>query len=217
MTAEAETQILLQEISTFAFIGERNLGKGKFVVSTTGLHWCAIDSPSSENLDFHVPCKSVVVHAISRDISAFPEECIYCMIDDQFPLPGDQDGAEERDDPDDKSEECSELRFVPEDKSLLDQIYAAIVECQNLNPDTESEDSSDDEGRFEDSAGDGNGWIFAESNGQQDGDGQNDIVLPAPDEFVNMVNEQQETGETDEMMDVGQFDDVEKSDEQDHS
>ena len=219
MAAEDIT-VLLQQTDVSAFIGERGLGKGKLIVSQTGLHWHYDDAASSSNVDFHVPCKSVVVHAISRDTSAFPEECIYCMTEGQFPLPTTSDGSSEgREDPDEESEESSrlcELRLVPDDKSVLDTMYAAIVECQNLNPDTESEsesENSSEEGEWFVGEDDSTGWIQAESNGHEPCS-NGGIVLPAPGEFVSMVG-QEDSRDADEMMHDGQFDDVE--DKEDYS
>lgn len=207
--------VLLQETSVAAFIGEQGLGKGKLIVSQTGLHWHYDDgAASSSNVDFHVPCKSVVVHAISRDTSTFPEECIYCMTEGQFPLPTRDDSSEGGEDPDDDSESSRlcELRLVPDDKSMLDTMYAAIVECQNLNPDTESEsENSSDEGEWFVGEDDSAGWLQPESNGH--GPCSNGgIVLPAPGEFVSMVG-QEDCQDEDRMIHDGQFDDVEDKDD----
>lgn len=205
---EPVSTVLFQQTNVSAFVGERGLGKGELIVSNTGLQWREVDT----NADLQVPCRSVVVHAISRDTSAFPEECIYCMTDGSFPLPCGNGSAEDRDNPDEGAEESEhlcELRLVPDDKSLLDAIYAAIVECQSLNPDTDSGDSSDEGEWFDGSVG-ADGWMQAEPNGHEDDHGG--IVLPAPSEFESMV-EQQDIEDEREEMDDGQFDDVEDREE----
>lgn len=43
---------------------------------------------------------------------------------------------------DDGEEEMTEIRFVPEDESVLDAMYKAVQECSLLHPDPSSDLSS---------------------------------------------------------------------------
>ncbi|CAB4040851.1 Hypothetical predicted protein, partial [Paramuricea clavata] len=49
-------------------------------------------------------------------------------------IEGDDDNELEEDDP-----PSAELRFVPDDKSALNDIYAAICDCQVLHPDEQEQ------------------------------------------------------------------------------
>ncbi|DAZ98451.1 TPA: hypothetical protein N0F65_001152 [Lagenidium giganteum] len=80
----------------------------------------------------------ITLHAISRDVSAFPEPCLYCQLD---------------------SEDTSEVRFVPSDANLLQEVYTAFSKAAELNPD---DDEDDDAGMFGDEMGDEDGWIYNE-------------------------------------------------------
>ncbi|KAG8548650.1 hypothetical protein GDO81_024685 [Engystomops pustulosus] len=59
----------------------------------------------------------------------------------------ENNGAEEEsddDDDDDDDQPITEIRFVPENKSDLGEMFSAMCDCQALHPDPEDEDSDDD-------------------------------------------------------------------------
>lgn len=86
------------------------------------------------------------------------------------------DGDNEDDDDEEDEHETIEVRFVPQDKSLLDTIYKAMTECQRLHPDPvdqESEfDEEDEDEDVEDVNGDqpANGSNGQPANGSSTGD-----------------------------------------------
>lgn len=53
----------------------------------------------------------------------------------------------------DEEEECTELRFVPEDKTTLQSLFLSMNHCQALYPDTMS--ASEDEGQEDDQEDEG--------------------------------------------------------------
>jgi Regulator of volume decrease after cellular swelling len=58
----------------------------------------------------------------------------------------EEDGQEEGDyKNDDEEGECTELRFVPQDKALLNQLFLAMNDCQALHPDDISDSDAEEE------------------------------------------------------------------------
>ncbi|VDM44117.1 unnamed protein product [Toxocara canis] len=86
---------------------------------------------------------------------------------------GHQAGALEEEDDDEGTSEVA-IRFVPQDKSILSQLYQEMCECQALNPD-EGDDFSDESGEGDELAetlageqvGQGDGpWFTMEAEGE---------------------------------------------------
>lgn len=73
------------------------------------------------------------MHAISRDLTAFPKSCILCLLNSSE----DAGDGELEEDP------LLELRFVPEQDSQLHAIYSAIADGQALHPDPDDASSED--------------------------------------------------------------------------
>ena len=88
-----------------------------------------------------------MIHAISRD----PKPCIYLQLDDdsEGDFIGAADGAqalaEEAEEEEEAEEVTPELRIVPSDPSVVEEIFRVLCECAALNPDPQGED---DEGEF---------------------------------------------------------------------
>ncbi|VDK85035.1 unnamed protein product [Litomosoides sigmodontis] len=152
-----------------AYIESESAGEGELTVSESSVTW--ISSISGQGFSLTYP--SIILHAISRDASVFPEECIYVLADAKGSDIGIQsseesvstaqsvtgNGIEEQaefdegraengfgdnygdDDDDDKMHLA--IRFAPQDKTILQNIYQQMCECQELNPD-EGDDFSDD-------------------------------------------------------------------------
>ncbi|XP_067007401.2 methylosome subunit pICln isoform X2 [Anabrus simplex] len=117
-------------------------------------------------------------------------------IDGESEICGDdvgQDGSGDESDPG-----MTELRFVPDDKGMLDAMFHAMSECQALHPDPQDsfsdddeiyEDADDEEGEYQ--LGGGDAAIIINSSG----------FAPAS----NGVNAEEEPME----LEVGQFEDAE--------
>ncbi|XP_075054707.1 methylosome subunit pICln [Mixophyes fleayi] len=133
---------------TEAVLSGERLGSGTLYISESQLSWL-----NSSGLGFSLEYPSISLHAISRDTTAYPDEHLYVMVNSKL---ADSDGkeakmkadgeeeSEEDDDDDDDEEPITEVRFVPEDKSDLGEMFTAMCECQALHPDIEDQDSDDD-------------------------------------------------------------------------
>lgn len=136
-----EEGIRHREDATTAFIQSRGLGKGTLYIAESRVSWVGQDSSG-----FSLEYPSVALHALSRDLQAFPEECLYLMIDGDL---GEE--QEPNENGEDEERPASEIRFVPEDKSHLEAMYRAMTECQALHPDpAQPGDSDEDDGCYED-------------------------------------------------------------------
>jgi hypothetical protein len=85
------------------------------------------------------------LHAISNDLSAFPHECLYLIVDKEN-LQKEESNEEEED----EDEDVIALRFVPQERALISQLFQAINECQALYPDEQEIDDEQQEHYDED-------------------------------------------------------------------
>uniref|UniRef100_A0A3B3CWT8 Methylosome subunit pICln n=1 Tax=Oryzias melastigma TaxID=30732 RepID=A0A3B3CWT8_ORYME len=140
-----------EEANTTAVLSGQVLGCGTLYVAETRLSWF-----DGSGMGFSLEYPSISLHAISRDVSAYPEEHLYVMVNGKL---GGEDEAEmtekaedENGDDDDGSDSSNgdeedvitEIRFVPRDKASLESMFSAMCECQALHPDPEDEDSDND-------------------------------------------------------------------------
>lgn len=137
-----------EQPSTTVHINDRELGKGTLFITESRLSW--VSSSSGQGFSLEYP--HIALHAVSRDLQAYPSECLYILVDTQI----DPDNDPHSDCGDEDSEvgmqDMTEMRFVPDDKGMLDAMFHAMSECQSLHPD--SQDSfSEDEESFEDADG----------------------------------------------------------------
>ena len=93
------------------------------------------------------------MHAISKDPNAFEKNCLYCQVDSN------------------ENGDFVELRFVPADGSVLEDVFETFSNAATLNPDEEL----DGEGDF----------FMAEET----------ITMPSAEEFEDMVGGQFEDAE----------------------
>ncbi|CAF0893122.1 unnamed protein product [Brachionus calyciflorus] len=136
--------IKIQAVDTKAFIGEREFGTGVLIISEKNFLW-----KNNNGSDINLNYPNIALHAISKDLNAFPHECLYLITDHPIEFnEGKVELKEEEDNDSDESDEITPLRFVPADRTLLDPIFKAINECQALYPDEEM--SGDEESEEED-------------------------------------------------------------------
>lgn len=190
-----------REEATAAFIQSRELGKGTLYIAESRVSWVG-----ENRCGFSLEYPSVALHAVSRDLSSFPHECLYLMIDgnldDAAPTSG-ENGSNSNDE--DEEPAPSEIRFVPDNKSSLDTMYKAMSECQALHPDpTDSISEEDEEGCYDDA--------------EEDEDEGAEYDVGAAEQQRGCQNNGGSDGEGDwrgnekqpeEPMEVGQFDDAE--------
>ncbi|XP_072316015.1 methylosome subunit pICln isoform X2 [Eucyclogobius newberryi] len=129
-----------EQAETTAVMDGQRLGCGTLYVSETRLSWF-----DGSGLGFALEYPSIGLHAISRDVSAFPQEHLYVMVNGKLGENESEMLAE--DDEDSESEEdkaITEIRFVPNDKTSLEPMFSAMCECQALHPDPGDQDSDED-------------------------------------------------------------------------
>ncbi|XP_055751840.1 methylosome subunit pICln-like isoform X5 [Salvelinus fontinalis] len=128
---------------TTAVLDGKGLGAGTLYVAETRLSWF-----DGSGMGFSLEYPTISLHAISRDLSAYPQEHLYVMVNaklnDEM-----QENAHDEEDEDKSSEEdacegITEIRFVPSDKAALESMFSAMCECQALHPDPDDEDSNGD-------------------------------------------------------------------------
>ncbi|KAJ6664815.1 hypothetical protein lerEdw1_005787 [Lerista edwardsae] len=108
--------VRLRQPDTEAVLGGRGLGTGSLYVAESRLSWI-----ESSGLGFSLDYPTISLHAISRDLNAYPWEHLYVLVNAKFE--GEElketpmGEGEEEEDSDDEAEPISEFRFVPSDKS----------------------------------------------------------------------------------------------------
>ncbi|EEC03184.1 methylosome subunit pICln [Ixodes scapularis] len=203
-----EQGIRHREEATAAYIQRRELGKGTLYIAESRVSWVGENSAG-----FSLEYPSVALHAVSRDLSSFPQECLYLMIDgnlDEAEPTTNENGSDANDDDDEPA--ASEIRFVPENKSSLDAMYKAMSECQALHPDPTDSISEEEEGEEEEGC-------FDDADEEEDDEGaEYDVRAAEQQRGCRNIEGAGEDGDgewvepnkpTDEPMEVGQFDDAE--------
>ncbi|XP_007552416.1 methylosome subunit pICln isoform X2 [Poecilia formosa] len=141
-----------EQAATTAVLDGQRLGCGTLYVAETRLSWF-----DGSGLGFSLEYPSIGLHAISRDVSAYPQEHLYVMVNGKLSGENeaemaekgagddgnDSGGSSDGDDDDDEGM-ITEIRFVPTDKTSLESMFSAMCECQALHPDPDDEDSDND-------------------------------------------------------------------------
>merc|ERR1719422_359228 len=130
---------------------------GSLYISEARVSWVGIGGQG-----FSLEYPHIALHAVSRDLTQFHQECLYLMIDVRLvdetgtPMstPTSSDAGSDSENEEDSDGGMTEIRFVPDDKTQLDRMFAVMSECQALHPD---EDDSGAEDGFEDPHDDGDG------------------------------------------------------------
>ncbi|XP_046852778.1 methylosome subunit pICln-like [Xenia sp. Carnegie-2017] len=198
--------IYLVERNVQAFVGEKCLGKGPLYVSEDYLSWC--DALSAKGFSLEYP--NISLHAVSKDTSHFPYECVFCMVEGAF-----EDELEDREDSENEDDPPSaEIRFVPDNASSLNDIYTAICDCQVLHPD-EQEQLEDEMAGYPFENGDEyftnevDASVLSE-DGQTTLDRlENVFQIQSQQDFASMTDQTNGNVNGHEKVDHGQFDDKE--------
>ncbi|XP_029923523.1 methylosome subunit pICln isoform X1 [Myripristis murdjan] len=140
-----------EQAETTAIMDGKGLGCGTLYVAETRLSWF-----DGSGMGFSLEYPSIGLHAISRDLSAYPQEHLYVMVNAKLSDENEAEMAENvhdddedassggEDDDDDEEGVITEIRFVPSDKAALESMFSAMCECQALHPDPEDDDSDND-------------------------------------------------------------------------
>lgn len=145
-----------------AFFNTGSLGNGTLYITGTEVTWITTGSKG-----FSVKYPAIVLHAISSEVShTFPEH-VFVMVDQRksgLELAAAELEDEESDD--DEAGQGLEIRFAPDDKGTLSQIYHEICVGQEENPE-EDDPMYDDEEEEEEG-----GEEMHEENGAMEGGNQ---------------------------------------------
>uniref|UniRef100_A0A4W4F408 Methylosome subunit pICln n=1 Tax=Electrophorus electricus TaxID=8005 RepID=A0A4W4F408_ELEEL len=130
-----------------AVLDGKGLGPGTLCVAETRVSWF-----DGSGVGFSLEYPSISLHAISRDLSTYPEEHLYVMVNSKYKdcfgnseektKDEGNDGSSE--DSEDSASVVTEIRFVPNDKVAVETVFAAMSECQALHPDPDDSDSDFD-------------------------------------------------------------------------
>ena len=132
ISPQKEGVVHLEENVTVYF-ADVSQGKGTLEINENVIEW----KNDTKTLKFNY--LSISLHAISRETTKFPHQCIYCLVDSE---------PETTEDNRDPENPVSEVRFFPEDNTSIQPIYDAITTCQELHPDP-NEEFSEEEGNEE--------------------------------------------------------------------
>uniref|UniRef100_A0A8C1GSM4 Methylosome subunit pICln n=1 Tax=Cyprinus carpio TaxID=7962 RepID=A0A8C1GSM4_CYPCA len=161
--------VRLQQADTTAVLDGKRLGSGSGTLFVAEAHLSWFDG---SGMGFCLEYPSISLHAISRDLSTFPEEHLYVMVNAK--LDGEASSSRQRCSDDEESDDedsgtITEIRFVPSDKAALEPMFSAMCDCQALHPDPDDADTDDDDYEGEEYD------VEEAEQGQGQGQGQGDV------------------------------------------
>lgn len=147
-----EEGVRLKVDNVATFINRKQLGMGALYISEARVSWVGIQGQG-----FSLEYPHIALHAVSRDLTQFHQECLYLMIDVRLvdetgtPMstPTSSDAGSDSEIEDESDGGMTEIRFVPDDKNQLDTMFNVMSDCQALHPD-EDDSAEDDEVADED-------------------------------------------------------------------
>ncbi|XP_062910703.1 methylosome subunit pICln isoform X2 [Mobula hypostoma] len=159
--------VRLQQPEIAAVLDGKGLGTGTLYIAESRLSWF-----DGSGMGFSLEYPSISLHAVSRDVTVYPQEHLYVMVnaklgedDKEANMEEKASDGEEAED-DDEADPITEVRFVPVDKTALDQMFTAMCDCQALHPDPDDTDSEND---FEEDDEEGEEYdVEAHEQGQGD-------------------------------------------------
>ncbi|KAL5005008.1 hypothetical protein ScPMuIL_018464 [Solemya velum] len=127
-----EDNIRFKGENTTADIDGHNVGAGTLYIAESNVAWT---STSGQGFSLEYP--NISLHAVSRDTSSYPQECLYLMLDCKLC----EDTERKSESSDEEESPTTDVRFIPADKGVLDAMFSAMSECQALHPDEQDTDS----------------------------------------------------------------------------
>uniref|UniRef100_A0A452FNG7 Methylosome subunit pICln n=1 Tax=Capra hircus TaxID=9925 RepID=A0A452FNG7_CAPHI len=120
-----------QQPDTEAVLNGKGLGTGTLYIAESRLSWL-----DGSGLGFSLEYPTISLHAVSRDLNAYPREHLYVMVNAKFGASfGSIFQKAVTDDNQNFKFTCS-----------VEAMFTAMCECQALHPDPEDEDSDDYDG-----------------------------------------------------------------------
>ncbi|XP_062216194.1 chloride conductance regulatory protein ICln-like [Phragmites australis] len=121
---------------------------GTLFVTTRRVIWL---SEAEKGKAYAVDFVAISLHAVSRDLEAYPSPCIYTQIEAEV---GTDEAAAAESDSEASGElelsRVSEMRIILADPGQLDALFDVFCHCAELNPDPNAERNG------------GNGWFLGE-------------------------------------------------------
>mmetsp|Transcript_14234 Transcript_14234/g.24342 ORF Transcript_14234/g.24342 Transcript_14234/m.24342 type:complete len:249 (-) Transcript_14234:71-817(-) len=198
---DRDEELICMQPNIDVFLGSSrtsNHGRGTLYVTTRRVAWL---SDSDASVGHQIDWRSLTLHAISRDLNAFPFPCLYCQVTDpNAPEPegpsyleshgADEDAssddagsgteAEAEAEADSSPSSTTDLRYVPTDPSQLERIFRAFCDCAAINPDSEEEGEGDFFYNADEVAAGAALYSRIDNNG---------VSLPSPAQFDAMVQD----------------------------
>ena len=127
---EEGVRLKVENVATY--LNRQQLGMGSLYISEARVSWVGI-----QGRGFSLEYPHIALHAVSRDLTQFHQECLYLMIDvrlvDETGTPMTTPTSSEAGSDSEQEESdggMTEIRFVPDDKAALDAMFASMSECQ---------------------------------------------------------------------------------------
>ncbi|KAJ1297951.1 hypothetical protein BS78_01G417700 [Paspalum vaginatum] len=114
---------------------------GTLFITTRRVIWL---SEAEMGKSFAVDFLAISLHAVSRDLEAYPSPCIYTQID--AAVGTDEEAGESSPEANDEFDlsRVSEMRIILTDPGQLDELFDVFCHCAELNPDPNAEDNGED-------------------------------------------------------------------------
>ncbi|XP_074600836.1 chloride nucleotide-sensitive channel icln [Brevipalpus obovatus] len=128
--APSSDTVRLRQAGINFYVGNDHLGNGDLYIGENEFSWIRSDGHGI-SLDY----PSISLHAISKDESSFVHPCLYLMVHNQSNGNGIENAETESQDEDESEDGIVEMRFVPEDPSVLEEMFKIVSTCQALHPD----------------------------------------------------------------------------------
>ena len=127
-----EEGVKLKVDNVATYLNRQQLGMGSLYISEARVSWVGI-----QGRGFSLEYPHIALHAVSRDLTQFHQECLYLMIDvrlvDETGTPMTTPTSSEAGSDSEQEESdggMTEIRFVPDDKAALDAMFTSMSECQ---------------------------------------------------------------------------------------
>uniref|UniRef100_A0A0E0NSH0 Chloride conductance regulatory protein ICln n=3 Tax=Oryza TaxID=4527 RepID=A0A0E0NSH0_ORYRU len=105
---------------------------GTLFVTTRRVIWL---SETEKGQGYAVDFLAITLHAVSRDLEAYPSPCIYTQIDAEDGSDEEAGGSDFEANGDLQLAKVSEMRIILSDPGQLDALFDVFCHCAELNPD----------------------------------------------------------------------------------
>eukprot|EP00095_Tigriopus_kingsejongensis_P004118 snap_masked-scaffold122_size333723-processed-gene-2.15 protein:Tk04118 transcript:snap_masked-scaffold122_size333723-processed-gene-2.15-mRNA-1 annotation:"methylosome subunit picln" len=159
---------------TTVYVNERPLGVGVIYISEARVSWVG-----EAGQGFSLEYPHISLHAVSKDLSQFPAECLYLIIDVRLVESEGTPNSTPNDSDDDAQSDqgMTEIRFVPEDKTSLDPMFKAMAECQTLHPDPDDVSDGDDDLAVEEEEAEDDEGVYDDADEEEDNNGVPEVPM----------------------------------------